>query len=280
MQGKPHATAAAVAGMSERSCHRWRKGKLPSKEKRRCWRTRPDPLAGVWEEEGFPLLAQDNDAVLQATTILEWLDRHHPGRFEAPLLRTLQHRIRDWRAFCGPDREVYFPQVHPPGREAQVDFTSCRKLEATVAGTPSPHLLFEFVLSYSGWRFVEIAASESFLDFKSCLQGALWKLGGVPQIIRSDNLSAATHELPKSGGRRINRRYQALLGHYGLGSTCTNPRSAHENGALEQAHRRIKDAVAQALVPSRELRLYVLRPVPRLRVGNRRQEERPSGAED
>ena len=38
------------------------------------------------------------------------------------------------------------------------------------------------------------------------------------------------------------------LDHYGLGSTRTNRAAAHENGVVEQAHRRIKDAVRQALV--------------------------------
>lgn len=250
MQGKPLATAAAVAGMSERSGRRWRKGKLPSgkKQRRRHWRTRPDPFAGVWDEQIVPLLAADRDGVLAANTILEWLNRRHPGRFSTSQLRTLQRRIRHWRALEGPDREVFFPQVHPPGREAQVDFTSATKLRVTIAGEPFNHLLFEFVLSYSGWRYVAIARSETFLAFKQGLQGALWELGGCPAVVRSDNLSAVTHELRKTGGRALNWPYRQLLDHYGLKSTRTNRRSAHENGVVEQAHRRIKEAIAQELV--------------------------------
>jgi hypothetical protein len=48
------------------------------------------------------------------------------------------------------------------------------------------------------------------------LQGALWKLGGAPQVVRSDNLSAATHELRHSQGRALNERYGAVLSHYGI----------------------------------------------------------------
>ena len=249
MQGKSLATAAAVAGMSERSGRRWRKGELPSDKKkhRRRWRTRPDPFAGVWEEHIVPLLRVDKDAALSANTILEWLDRQDPGRFAASQLRTLQRRMRDWRALNGPAKEVYFPQVHPPGREAQLDFTNAGKLAVTITGQDFPHLLFEFVLSFSGWRYVEIADSETFLALKQGLQGALWELGGCPQIIRSDNLSAATHEL-RNSGRDLNRSYRQLLDHYGLESTRTNRAAAHENGVVEQAHRRIKDAVRQALV--------------------------------
>ena len=250
MQGKKMATAAAVAGMSARSGHNWREGKLPSDSKRqdRHWRTHPDPFGGVWEEEVVPLLQSDRNGVLQATTILERLCGKYPDRFSSAQLRTLQRRVRDWRALSGPDREVFFPQVHPPGREAQLDFTSASKLEVTIAGTPFPHLLFEFVLSHSGWRYVELSSTESFMSLKSGLQHALCELGGTPQIIRSDNLSAVTHELRKTGGRTLNRTYRQLLEHYGLKSTRTNPRKAHENGVVEQAHRRMKNLLRQELL--------------------------------
>ena len=70
------------------------------------------------------------------------------------------------------------------------------------------------------------------------LQGALWELGGVLRVVRTDNLSAATHELRDNRGRALNARYEAVLVHYGVESTRTNPRSSHENGIVEQAHRR------------------------------------------
>ena len=57
---------------------------------------------------------------------------------------------QDWRALNGPDREVYFPQEHPPGREAQIDFTHGNSLGVTVSGQSHPHLLFQMILSHSG----------------------------------------------------------------------------------------------------------------------------------
>ena len=120
-------------------------------------------------------------------------------------LRTLQRRLRDWRALSGPDREVYFEQAHPPGREAQMDFTHCGELGVTVGGEPFGHLLFHFVLSHSGWRYVDLAYGETFAALVKGMQGALWELGGVPEVVRTDNLSAATHELKGSGGRATER---------------------------------------------------------------------------
>ena len=114
MEGKSQQESAAASGMSVPTARTWQRGRLPSEKKgKRRWRTRPDPFAGVWAEEVEPLLRSDVEGALKATTILEWLEERHPGRFSMSQLRTLQRRLRDWRAVSGPDREVYFEQVIP-----------------------------------------------------------------------------------------------------------------------------------------------------------------------
>ena len=249
MEGKTQQTAAAMAGMSERSARRWQSSPLPSETKtEHRWRTRPDPFDGVWEEEILPLLQGEAADKLRATTIIDWLEEQHPGRFSASQLRTLQRRLQDWRALNSPDKEVYFPQEHPPGREAQIDFTHCNSLEVTVGGRAHRHRLFQLVLSHSGWRYAEVAAGETFLALKQGLQNTLWELGGAPRVIRSDNTSAATHEMRRSRGRALNDSYAELLDHYGLESTLINAGVSHENGVAEQAHHRLKDAIDQALI--------------------------------
>ena len=143
---------------------------------------------------------------------------------------------------------MYFPQEHSPGREAQFDFTHCGELKVTIAGQPYPHLLFQLILSHSGWRYAEVAAGETFLALQQGLQAALWTLGRVPEILRSDNTSAATHEVKRSRGRALNDNYAALLDHYGLRSTRINRGQSHENDVAEHAHYRLKDAIDQALI--------------------------------
>jgi len=163
MEGKTQEAAATAAGMGVRTARKWESGPLPSEQtKSRTWRSRHDPFAGVWEEEIVPLLQRDEDRVLQATTVLELLETRHPGRFGAGQLRTLQRRIRDWRALYGSDQEVYFEQVHPPGREAQVDFTHATELGVRVAGELFDHLILELILCFSGWRAVSLAFGETF----------------------------------------------------------------------------------------------------------------------
>ena len=117
------------------------------------------------------------------------------------------------RALNGPDQEVYFPQEHTPGREAQLDFTHCDSLRVTIGGRPYRHRLFQLVLSHSGWRYAEVATGETFLALKQGLQNALWELGGSPRVIRSDNTSALIHEIKRSRGRSLNDSYAQLLDH-------------------------------------------------------------------
>ena len=91
MAGKTLAAVAAAAGMSERAARKWQSGPLPSTAKAsRCWRTREDPFADVWQSEVVPQLVADTDGRLQVLTLFKALCRRHPGRFQSGQLRTLQ----------------------------------------------------------------------------------------------------------------------------------------------------------------------------------------------
>jgi hypothetical protein len=249
MDGKTLGAAAAAAGMCERTARRWQEGPLPSATKSpRTWRTRPDPFADIWASDVVPRLAADEDRRLQSLTLFEWLCDRYPGRFQSGQLRTFQRRVRDWRAQHGPDLEAYFEQTAVPGREGALDFTDAGDLGVTIQGDAFSHLLFEWVLSFSGWTYVALAASETFEALVAGLQGAVWTLGAVPAVVRHDNLSAATHELKRSGGRQLTERFRGVLDHYGLRSSRIQPGEAHENGRVEQAHFRTKTAVEQALL--------------------------------
>lgn len=245
-KGMSQVTAAAKAGMSERTARKYlHAGQMPSVLKTpRTWRTRSDPFADVWAEIEA-LLEQDGG--LQAKAVLSELNERYPGRFGEGSLRTLQRRFRAWRARSGPDREVYFPQVHRPGVQAQSDFTDMRRLAIRIGGEPFPHLLYHFVLTYSNWEAVSICPSESFESLSAGLQGALWRLGGVPLEHRTDNLSAATHELADSRGRDFTHRYRELLEHYGLRASRNFPGNAHENGDIESVNGGLKSAIDQRL---------------------------------
>jgi len=249
--GKTQEAAAAAAGICPKTARKWEVGTLPSIVKKskepRSWRTRPDPLAQVWEPHVVPLLVEDTEGKLQATTILETLKKQQgEEKVSDNILRTLQRRVEGWRAMNGPGKEVFFPQAHPPGREGQIDFTHAEELGITVAGQPFPHLYFEFILSFSGWRFAEICFGETFEALVKGTQDALWDLGGLMAVLRSDNLSAATYQL--KGERKPTKRFQAVLDHLTIDYTRINAGHSNENGKVEKAHDVFKTAVDQALI--------------------------------
>ncbi len=243
--GTPLSTAAMRAGISENTARRYRMGPLPSQRTMvRPYRTRPDPFAALWPAIDALLVQAPG---LEATTIFETLR----GRPDLPLaegqLRTLQRRIRRWRATHGPEREVMFPQIHRPGEYAQSDFTAMGSLDITLNGQLFDHLLYHFVLPYSNWETGVVCCSERFEALIAGFQAAVWELGRVPAVHRTDNLSAATHDL-REGGRTFNGRYRRVLDHYRVRPDANTPGRGHENGDVEQAHHRFKRAVEQALL--------------------------------
>ena len=206
------------------------------------WRTREDPFAEVWDEVKSELEVNPG---LEAKTLFEELQRRYPGRFYDGQLRTLQRKVRTWRALEGPAKEVFFPQVHTPGALCQSDFSSLKGLGFTVAGQPFEPLLYHFVLTYSNWESAMLCASESFESLSAGLQKALTELGGVPVAHQTDRLGAA---LKIGSSEEFQAKYQALLDHYGLHGRKTQPYSPHENGDVEQRHHRLKRALEQALL--------------------------------
>lgn len=245
-KGRTQEQAAARAGMSVRTLRKYEhENKLPSQLRvPRGYRTRPNPF----EEDWTWITAQlERDPALQATTLFGLLCEQHLGRYQAGQLRTLQRQIALWRLEHGPEREVFFPQVHEPGRVAQSDFTHMSDLGVTLGGVPFPHLVFHLVLTYSNVEAVSICLSESFESLAEGLEACLWQIGGVPREHRTDHLSAAIRPLDVKGREQATARYQALLAHYGLEATVNNAGEAHENGDVEQAHHRFKVAVDQAL---------------------------------
>lgn len=237
--------AAAKAGISERSARRIEDAEsLPSQREARHWRTRKDPLAAVWDSEIVPLL--QTDALLNAVTLLEELQRRHPGAYGGDVLRTLQRRMRQWRAVHGAERDVYFAQEHPPGRLGLSDFTVADDLGVEIAGALFEHRLYQFALAHSGWRHASVVSGgESFVALSGGLQAALWRLGGVPEEHRTDSLSAAFNNLAEQ--QELTQRYEALCRHYGMRASRCNPGQSHENGAIESRHDSLKTALDQAL---------------------------------
>lgn len=243
----PVALAAAKAGFSTATGYRFlESGELPSQRQTLRGRRRPDPLAGIFDDIVVPMLEMAPG--LRPIAIFEELRRRYP-QTEFGSRRTLERRIRHWRALHGQDREVIFRQVHEPGRMGLSDFTCMNDLEVTIAGEALDHLLYHFRLPCGGFEHGHvILGGESFVALAEGLQNALWSAGGAPRLHRTDSLSAAFRNLDADTKADLTQRYDALCAHFGMEPTRNNTGIAHENGAIESAHAHIKAGVKDALL--------------------------------
>ena len=252
MSSRPtHATtvaiAAAKAGFSPATGYRIEADpRLPSQKKAPRGRRRPDPLVDVWDAEIVPILKAAPG--LRAIAVLAEIRRRHP-EIGPGIRRTLERRMRAWRALAGPEQDVVFRQEHPPGRLGLSDFTDTKMLGVMIAGVLLEHRLYHFRLAFSGFAHAHVVlGGESFTALAEGLQNALWALGGVPLEHRSDSLSAAFRNLDREAQEDLTQRYQGLMRHYAMTPSRNNPGIAHENGSIESPHGHLKKALEDALL--------------------------------
>jgi len=54
---------------------------------------------------------------LKAVTLFEYIQQKYPDRYPDAVRRTLERRVKQWRAVSGSEKEVIFRQVH----QARID---------------------------------------------------------------------------------------------------------------------------------------------------------------
>ncbi len=123
-------TSAAKVDISTRSGTRLEKGER-NNDTQRYWRTRSDPFEAVWTSHLEPLLLSEPD--LTGTMLWEHLDDQFPDQYPEKLLRTLQRRVKHWRATQGPAKPVIFRQSVPAGHQGSPIFP-----------IPAQHLPFQW----------------------------------------------------------------------------------------------------------------------------------------
>ncbi len=237
--------AAAKAGMTPKTASKYIKsGQLPSEMKQpHTWRKRPDPFAEHWSQLAEML---KNAPGLEAKTLMNYLLCQYPEQYNPGQFRTLQRRVRDWRAEYGASKAVIFSQDIKPGKQSQSDFTCMNRLNVTINGEGFNHMLFHFMLPYSHWESIRLCFSESFDSLVAGFEKSVWELGYVAAEHRTDNLTAATKAM--GSARDFTERWQQFMAHYGIAPTRNNPGVSHENGSVEKSHDTLKKAVEQSLL--------------------------------
>lgn len=129
--------------------------------------------------------------------------------------------------------EVFVPQTHRPGVEAEVDFGD---VWVTLAGVGTKCYLFTFRMSFSGkavHRVFSSCGQEAFLEGHV---HALSVIGGVPTgKVRYDNLRSAVSRVLFGRARTEADRWVAFRSHYALEAFYCQPGigGAHEKGGVE-----------------------------------------------
>jgi transposase len=205
------------------------------------------PRRGVsWRLEPFKAAI---DAMLTEDTTAPRKQRHTARRILARLIdehgaeelsySTVRDYVRVRRAQinveAGRRVEVFVPQEHPPGAEAEVDFG---ELWVVLNGVKTKCHMFIFRLSHSGkaiHRIYPTQAQEAFLEGHI---EAFNEIGGVPvRHIRYDNLTSAVRAVVFGQGRQReeNERWLLFRSHFGFDSFYCQPgiAGAHEKGGVE-----------------------------------------------
>jgi transposase len=139
---------------------------------------------------------------------------------------TVRNYLREKRR---REAEVFVPLAHRPGEEAQVDF-----FDVTVEESGQRRKAWKFVmrLMYSGRDFVRLYDRPDQLSFLDAHVRAFCYLGGVPQRIVYDNLSAAVKKIVGSE-RELTERFMALCSHYLFEPCFTRRGEGHDKGGVE-----------------------------------------------
>ncbi|EKD28853.1 MAG: hypothetical protein ACD_79C00183G0002 [uncultured bacterium] len=243
--GKTQEMAAMKSGMDRKTARKYIFLKrLPGEvENEHTWQTRPDPFKDEWD---WIMEQLEINPGLEAKTLFEELQRKMQGKFEDGQLRTFQRKIKEWRCVSGPEKEIYFEQIHNPGDLCSSDFTNMNELQITINREPFKHLLYHFCLTYSNWETGTVCFSESIESLSEGFQNALFELGGVSKRHRTDRLSAAFHKIKDK--EAFTDSYQALMSHYGIQGETTQAASPNENGDIESLNGKFKRKVEQSLL--------------------------------
>jgi transposase len=128
--------------------------------------------------------------------------------------------------------EVFVPQVHAPGVEAEVDWGEAL---VVLGGVSVKAHLFVMRASFSGAAFCQASLVETQQAFLELHVQAFEWFGGVFPAIRFDNLKSAVKKVLKGRRRVESDRFIALRSHYLFASQFMTPglEGAHQKGGVE-----------------------------------------------
>jgi transposase len=144
--------------------------------------------------------------------------------------RSVRHYVSQRKQQLGESNETAsLPLESKPGT-AQVDFGEAPfKYEGEIVTLPF------FVLSfpYSNTFYFQVFPSQNRECFLEGLKRIFHYIGGVPKVIRFDNLSPAVKKVLPNGQRELTDEFQNFVFHYDFDYEFCNPGSGNEKGHVE-----------------------------------------------
>ncbi len=244
--------ASDVAGIHRNTGSKYLKaGETPSNLKKP--RKAPTQPAAIREEHWLEIKSiLEESPELEATAALEYLQENYEGFYSGKELRSLQRRMKEWRIFNGKIKAVMFLQTYRPGERSQSDFVNMNYLKVTIRGQQYDHLLFHFMLPYSGWEYaMPFEGGESFSNLRLGYENALWQLGGVTTEHRTDNLTAAI-TVTKTG-KFFTENWKRVMQHYKVEPTVNNAGKSNENGKVERSNGMLKRSIENYALQRKEM---------------------------
>lgn len=191
------------------------------------------PLIDDWLREN--LIAPKKQRMTATRMHARLLDEHAADVSYAAVRDYVAKRRREILVEAGRIPEVFVPQLHAPGAEAEVDFG---EVWVILAGVKTKCHMFTFRLSHSGKAIHRVYSTQSQEAFLEGHIDAFDEIGGVPALhIKYDNLTAAVKTVIYGSDRRRveNDRWVLFRSHYGFDAFYCLPGidGAHEKGGVE-----------------------------------------------
>lgn len=165
------------------------------------------------------------DDRLTAVLILEEL-RGLGYRGGYSILKDYVRRIRP-----APKVRVTTVLEHPPGREAQVDWSPYRVL---LGGETRVVHGFSLVLPFSRFMVVRFALDQTLETLCALHVEAFEEMGAVPPTITYDNMTAVGRHIGGEGEVALNRRFEAFAKDWGFEIALISPGRPNEHASVER----------------------------------------------
>ena len=143
--------------------------------------------------------------------------------------RSIRNLVAELKTELGQTAIASLPLLHPAG-EAQVDFGETAFYER---GTYHEGFHLALTLPHSDAKYVQLFKGQTFECLAQGLIDIFHHIGGVPRVIRFDNMSTAVKAIKAYGEREVTDNFRRLQCHFGFESNFCNPNSGNEKGSVE-----------------------------------------------